>query len=367
MKLITSIKNIKRAVIQADKITSKNSSHPVLGSILLRTVKDGLNIRSTNLSLGVDITIPATVEKEGEVAVPGSLLVGIFSSLSEKDEITFDLIGDTLSVSAQGVNLVVNTIETDEFPSIPKVEGLSFSLSVKKFLNGLKSVYYSASVSDIKPEISSVFIYPENNDSLFFVATDTFRLAEKKINVESVPDFDGMLIPYKNIADILRVLGDHEEEDMEVIFNKNQISFKTKRVYLTSRLIDGVFPDYRQILPKENQTNIIVLKEDLINALRLANIFSDKFNQVTMVVDPKAGIFEISSKNAGVGENNSTLESTLSGESITLNINYKYLLDCFQSIFEESVTLEFTEAKRPMIVRAVSDKTFLYLIMPINR
>ncbi len=367
MKLKTTIQSLKSAIIQADKITSKNASHPILGSILLRTVKDGLNIRSTNLSLGVDITVPAIVEKEGERAVSGALLVGIFSSLSGKDEVSFDLVGDTLSVSTIGVNLVLNTIETEEFPSIPKVEGLSFNIPTSTLLKGLKSAYYAASVSDIKPEISTVFIYPENNDSLCFVATDTFRLTEKKIGVDNIPDFDGLLIPFKNVPEIMRVLGDHEDSDVEIVFNKNQISFSVKDVYLTSRLIDGVFPDYRQIIPKENKTEVIVLKDDLINALRLANVFSDKFNQVTVVIDPKANIFEISSKNAGVGENNTTLEATLSGEPIKLNINYKYLLDCFQSIHEDSVVLEFTESNRPMIIKPVSDKSFLYLIMPMNR
>ncbi len=367
MKIKTNIQKLRNAIIQADKITSKNASHPVLGSILLKTNKDSLSIRSTNLSLGIDITIKATVIEEGEVAVYGSLLVGIFSSLSSKEEVSLDLIDKTLSISAQGVNLIVNTLETEEFPSIPQVQGLTISVPVKVLLKGLRSVFYSASVSDIKPEISSVFMYPENQESLVFVSTDTFRLAEKFVEIETLPDFEGILIPFKNISEIIRVLGDNEENSVEVIFNKNQISFKSDDVYLTSRLVDGGFPDYRQIIPKEFKTQVIVLKQDLINALRLANIFSDKFNQVTMVIDPKASIFEISSKSSGVGENSTTLEATLSGEPITLNINYKYLLDCFQSILEDSVVLEFTESRKPMIVKGISNKTFMYLIMPINR
>jgi DNA polymerase III subunit beta len=367
MELSTNIQKLKTAIIQADKITSKNASHPILGAILLKTVEKGLNIRSTNLSLGVDITVPANIKKEGEIAVVGSLLVGIFSSLSGKEEVSFNLVGDTLSVSSAGSNLVVNTLATDEFPSIPKVEGLMFKISTSLFLQGLKAVYYAASVSDIKPEISSVFIYPENNNSITFVSTDTFRLAEKSIKVDSVPDFNGLLIPFKNISEIIRVLADHEDSDVEIIFNKNQISFQVEDIYLTSRLIDGLFPDYRQILPKDNQTQVIVLKQDLIDALRMANVFGDKFNQATIVIDPSDGIFEISSKNAGVGENNTTLDATLTGDSISLNINYKYLLDCFQSIHDDSVVLEFVNPKKPMIVKSVSDKTFLYLIMPMNR
>lgn len=366
MKLHTQTENLKRAIVQADKITSKNASHPILGSILLTATKAGLNIRSTNLSLGLDITIPAEVEKDGVVAVSGALLSGVASSLPGKDKVLFELVDDALSVSAPGVSAVVNTLPTEEFPIIPQVEGLSFSLPVEGFLRGLRSVYYAGAISDIKPEISSVYVYPDN-ESLVFVATDTFRLAEKKVDTIDLPDFDGFLIPHKNIGEIMRVLGDHESETMEVVCNKNQVSFRVKDVYLTSRLLDGVFPDYRQILPKEFKTQSIVLKQDITNALRLANVFGDKFNQATMVIDPKESIFEISSKNAGVGENNTTLEATLSGEPITMKINYKYLLDCFQSLHEDSLILECTESNRPLVVKSISDKSFLYLIMPINR
>jgi DNA polymerase-3 subunit beta len=367
MKVKTSVKKLRKAVIQADKITSKNASHPVLGSILLKTVEGGLSVRSTNLSLGVDIVIPAEIVKEGEVAVPGYLMTGIFSSLANKDSVSLDLVESTLSVSSSGVNLVVNTLETEEFPNIPRVDGLGFSLPVSALLKGLKAVYYAASVSDIKPEISSIFVYPENGDSVVFVATDTFRLAEKKVLVDSIPDFDGIMIPFKNISEIVRVLGDHEESDVEILFNKNQISFQVEDVYLTSRLIDGNFPDYRQILPKEYKTRVTVLKEDLTNALRLVNVFSDKFNQATLIVDPKAGVFEISSKNSGVGENNTTLDAMLEGEPIKINFNFKYLMDCFQSVYDESVVLEFNETNKPMFIKPVSDKSFLYLIMPMTR
>jgi DNA polymerase-3 subunit beta len=367
MKITTEVGKIKRALSQADKITSKNASHPILGSVLLEAKGEVLCIRSTNLSLGVEINTEAQVEKEGTIAVSGALLVNICNSLSLKDKVSLDVVGDTLSVSSGGVNLIINTLPYDEFPSIPRIEGIEFSVPVAAFLQGIKSVGYAAAVSEIKPEVSSVYIYPENGDSLVFVSTDTFRLAEKKVSVTEVPDFDGALIPFKNISEITRILSDHEEENVSVVCNKNQISFFVEGVYLTSRLIDGFFPDYRQILPKEHKTQVVVLKEDILNALRLANVFGDKFNQAKLVIDPKEGIFEISSKNSGVGENNTTLEATLSGEPISLNFNVKYLIDGFQSLFQESTVFEFTESHKPMVIKSMTDKSFLYLIMPINR
>ena len=150
-------------------------------------------------------------------------------------------------------------------------------------------------------------------------------------------------------------------------FNKNQISFSSDNVYLTSRVIDGVFPDYRQIIPKTSSTNVVLLKQDLLNALKLSNIFSDKFNQVNLKLSPKEKVFELSSANNDIGENKTYLDAALTGESIELSFNYKYFLDCFQSISTDSLSIKFSGAGSPLVVSPLGDTSFIYLIMPMNR
>jgi DNA polymerase-3 subunit beta len=245
------------------------------------------------------------------------------------------------------------------------VAGDSFEIESKKLIDGIKSVYYSSAVSDIKPEISSIFMYT-NQDNLTFVSTDSFRLAEKKIKVKGMEEILGILIPFKNVAEILRIFGEFQGL-IKVYFNKNQISFSCENVYLTSRVIDGIFPDYRQIIPKSFTTDAVVLKQDLLNALKLSNIFSDKFNQVNLKISPKEKIFELSSVNNDIGENKTNLDAVISGEDIELSFNYKYFLDCFQSITTDSVSIKFSGTQKPIVVSPVSDSSFTYLIMPMNR
>ena len=228
----------------------------------------------------------------------------------------------------------------------------------------MKGVYYSASVSDIKPEIGSIYIYPED-DILVFVATDSFRLAEKKIKIKQELKFDGILIPLKNTLEIIRLF-DGVTDDIKITLQKNQISLTTNNIYLTSRVVDGIFPDYKQIIPKEAKTQAVVLKQDFIGALKVANIFSDKFNQLMLTIKPKEKIFEIETKNSDIGENNSKISGALSGEEIIVNFNYKYILDCFQSITQDSLSLELNSSSRPMVIRGVGDSSFMYLIMPMN-
>jgi len=365
MKLECKIEEIKNKISQVERITGKNLTLPVLNSILLIASGKSLKLRSTNLSLGIEVEIPEKVEKEGIVAISGSVLSGVFSNVYQNENVFLESDDGNLMIKTKKSKIKLKGQPHDDFPTIPRVAGVDFEMDSKKLVDGIKSVYYSSSVSDIKPEISSVYMYT-NEDSLVFVSTDSFRLAEKKIKMKGVPEVPGVLIPFKNIPEILRVFGDYDS-DIKVCFNKNQISFSSDDTYLTSRIIDGVFPDYRQIIPKNSTTNAVLLKQDLLNALKISNIFSDKFNQVNLKISPKEKIFELSSLNNDIGENKTYVDAALTGENIELGFNYKYFLDCFQSLTTDSLSIKFSGASSPLVISPVSDSSFIYLIMPMNR
>lgn len=365
MKVECEIEKLKNSIMLAEKITGKNLTLPVLSSILIEANNKTLKLKAMNLSLGIEIEIPAKVEKEGVLAVSGNALAGVFSNIIQKENIILEGVNGNLSIKTKKNKIKLKGMPHEDFPTIPMVSGDNFEIEAKKISDGIKSVYYSASVSDIKPEISSVYIYNEN-DSLVFVATDSFRLAEKKIKLKKPLDDFKVLIPYKNISEILRVIGEGNQ-NIKVCFNKNQISFSQDNIYLTSRIIDGMYPDYRQIIPKESKTEIVLLKQDLLNALKISNIFSDKFNQLNLSVNTKDKVFELASSNNDVGENNTYLDAVLKGEDVTLSFNYKYFLDCFASLSTDSISIKLDGSFKPMIINSVSDNTFTYLIMPMNR
>ncbi len=364
MKVECSIEKIREAIISADRITGKNLTLPILGAILIIAEGKTIKIRATNLSLGIEIEVPAKIDQEGVVAIKSDIISTVFGSI-QNGMVSFHMDGDMFCITTKQNTISVKTLPSDDFPTIPVVSGESFSIQGKKFIEGIRAVAYSAAVSDIKPEISSVYIYPDQ-ESLVFVATDSFRLAEKKITVKKVPEFSGILIPFKNISEIVRIIGEYND-DIAICFSKNQMSILYESVYITSRLIDGIFPDYKQIIPKEFTTTITVLKSELVQALKVSNIFSDKFNQITLSIDPVKKHCGIYSKNVDIGENNTTLDTALSGLPIDVSLNHRYMVDCFQSIHTDSVTLSFTLPNKPVVLEGVSDKTFMYLIMPMNR
>lgn len=364
MKIECSTEKLRNALSSTERITGKNLTLPILSSTLLVASGKSVKIRATNLSIGIEVEIPAKILSEGVLVFKGDI---VFQALSgSKDElVTLENEGDLLKITTSQSVFSVKTYAHEDFPTIPLVEGEKVTISAKKLVDGIKSVSYSASISDIKPEISSIYMYLEE-EFLVFVATDSFRLAEKRIKVKNIDAFSPLLIPLKNVVEIVRIL-ETAEDDVSIVFSKNQVAFMFDRTYITSRVIDGVFPDYKQIIPKSKTTEAVILKQDMINTLKTVNIFSDKFNQINITISPKDKKCMVFAHNSDIGENISRLGAAMSGPEVELSFNYRYLIECFQSISSDSIVLECTEYNRPVIIKGVGDTTFKYLIMPMNR
>lgn len=352
------------AINSAEKVTGKNLTLPILSSILLETKQSSLVVRATNLDLGIEIITPAKIVEEGSVVVPGNLLSGLLSNVQE-EKITLETVEGGLVVSTKNTSSTIKTLPSEDFPIIPKVDALSVSFEASAFAHGLSSVWYSAAVTSMKPELASVYLYSDQGE-LVFVATDSFRLAEKRISLKKDKDIGSMLIPFKNIPEIVKFL-EATKGEVELSVDGGQVSFSREGGYLVSRIIEGTFPDYRQIIPKEAKTEAVVLKQDFLGALKLTHVFSDSFNQVSMRIIPGEKLFEMTTKNATLGENHTTLDAVLKGEDMVLSFNYKYIVDCFQSIRSDSLTLSFHGAGKPMLIQGVNDKSFLYVVMPMNK
>lgn len=355
---------LERAVIKADKITGRNLSLPVLNSILISIENKKVYIKATNLDLGIEIIVPAKIEGEGSVALPGAILRSYLSQIKSRTVI-LDFKNGIITITSDKGKTTLKTVNHEDFPIIPKLPNTSsFQINSNEFIDGLKSVWYTASPSSIKPELSSVYIY-HSFGKLVFVATDSFRLAEKKISFTHKDEFPSILIPFKNIPEIIRSLEGLEK--INILFTKNQIAFITESLYLTSRIVEGTFPDYKNIIPKEFTTEATLLKEDLIETLQVMHIFADKFNQVQLSLKPKEKYFEITSKNADLGEGSQRVDAALSGQNLDIAFNHRYISDVFQSISSDSVSLSFGGTQKPLLIRGVSDQSFVYIVMPMNR
>lgn len=368
MKLDINFQKLKEVVQMTERIAGKHATLPVLSCILIEVSKNRAIFKSTNLDVGAEISVAVKSIEDGSVAVPAHILSAFISQMyGDIQLVHLETVGGNLQVSSAKSKGIIKTIPPDDFPTIPKIsDGKKFKLPPDVLIKGLRSVWYSASTSSVKPELSSVYIY-RDGAMVVFAATDSFRLAEKKIQAPVGSELHEVLLPFKNIADVIRLL-EAMGSDIDVNISKNLISFEAKDMYIVSRVIDGVFPDYKQIIPKGYVTEAVVLKQDFLNALKISNIFSDKFNQIKLIADPKKKIFEIQTKNSDIGENKTSIDAALTGDPMEINFNYKYIADCFQSIDADSVSLQLSGLNRPMVIKPVSgDQTFMYLVMPMNR
>lgn len=366
MKFTVNKDLFQSAVAKAERITGKNLSLPVLRCALIEASGKTVKIRTTNLDLGMEIELAATVEKGGVVAIPADILNTFLTSSRGEGTISFELSDGHIKVLAPHSTTNITVYPHEDFPILPKVEDIElFTVSSSEFAAALRSVWWSATVSSIKPELSSVYVCG-NGDELCCVATDSFRLAEKKVRARAGKGFESILIPLKNAGEMIRHLEGHTG-DVVVRGNTHQISCVLGDIYLTSRVIDGTFPDYTQILPKEHQTEIIALKQDVLDALKQLRIFSDQFNKLTISVDPKAKKCVLKTTNTEVGDSTIELDGALSGDALDIHFNHSYVLDALQAIHTDSVALQFGGVGKPLTMRSVGDQSFVYIVMPMNR
>src|SRR3989338_4956187 len=357
---------IQKCIMSADRVTSKNSSLPILSSVLLTTNSKSIIIRATNLEVCVEFQIPADVKRDGNVAIPGALFSNILTSIPDEETITISVTDNVCKIITKTKNITIKGFIPDDFPTIPVInEGESFTIQSQSFIQGVKAVLMSAAVSDIKPEISSVYIY-QKEKYLIFAATDSFLLAEKKINYTGGHISQGVIIPIKNIIEIIKIF-EPLNENILIKITKTQISCVSKSVYITSRVIQGVYPDYEQILPKNNTTEVVMLKQDLINTLKLSTLFSDKFNKIQFIISPQQKKCSINTKNSDIGETEANLTVTMSGEPIEISLNGKHLFDCLNVVNEDSIVIQFNGSNKPAVIRGLGDQSFTYLTMPLTK
>jgi len=348
------------------KVASRNASLPVLQCVLITATADEIELRTTNLELGLRVVVPGKVVEPGSVAIPAATFLSTVSLL-QRPIVSLVVEEGVVTVGSEGSVTKIKTFPADDFPSMPAVSSSAQKVGGGLLALGLKSVAFAVSQSNIKPELGSVCVRQKEAHSLTFVATDSFRLAEKTVGAESVVLEGSLLIPGKNAAEIVRVL-EVVGEDPELSYTENQLSLSfPSGVQLVSRLVEGNFPDYEQIIPKEYQTHATVLVSDVLHALKKTNIFTNKFYQVAVGVDAEGGRLTLASENTDAGGTKEGLPATIEGTSLTLSFNQHYLHDPLTHLPDESTILSFAGIGRPMVMRGVHDKQFRYLVMPMNK
>lgn len=371
MKLIVLKSNLLEALSYVEKAIGENANLPILRSVLMKTDGNKIVVTSTNLELAVTYAFSGKIVENGEVAIPFSVFYSMVRNLNA-ERITLEVKGGKLLVSTDNYEATIQGQEAKEFPIIPSLHGASEGLTtdLKTFTEALQKAAVAAQYSEIRPEISGVLLRVD--DHAFCVATDSFRLAERRLDPTEVKSsFTSpvkAIIPIRTVEEILKIFSSLEKQDgsLEVLIDSTQILFTTQSLQAISRLIDGNFPEYTAIVPKQTDSEIAVPRQELMNAVKLVSAFSGRANDIVMRIGENKKYVELYSGDASVGENQYKIPARIKGDGATLTFNWRYLLDGIRIFTGDDVVIGVNSSDKPVKITSPKDALLTYVVMPIK-
>jgi DNA polymerase-3 subunit beta len=361
--------NLARGLQVVSRAVSTRSTLPVLANVLLKTEDAGLKLTATNLEIGITYWVPGKVDQDGAITVPARLLTDLVNSLPSSERVDLELqAGDTLHIRCGRFETHVKGIDADEFPAIPVAgERPTTRIAQRDLRSALEQTTFAAASDEARPILTGVLAKFEG-DRLTLAAADNYRIAVKSIGVLDPVEESSLVIPARSLNELGRVLAD-VDDPVEVVLSpaRNQILFHLEGIDLVSRLIDGQFPNYQQVIPTGHTTRAVVDRDEFHKAVRLAALIASSSANIVKLqvgIDGEAGVTV--SANAEVGDNEGRVEAEVEGDGTTIAFNARYLTDVLQNVEAEQFALELSGPLSPGVFRPIGDDRYIHVVMPVR-
>lgn len=364
MKLQVTQENLAKALNIVSKIANIKTQMPILDNVLLKTDGNRLLIASTNLEIASTQYIGAKISQAGTITIPARIITDFVNNLPA-DIIDLTVEGNQLKIVSGKFSSVINGADAEEFPDLPIIDEESatkITLSANLFKEAINQTIIATSSDIARPVLMGVLWRVIDGD-LFFVATDGYRLSERKV---TKTDYDlDIIIPTQTLQEVLRAMTDQDEE-VEILIADNQIRFRVNETEIISQLIEGTFPDYKRLIPDNNSVELNLAKSDFSKAVKIASYFTQhSSNGVTMTIDDDKQTVFLKSIASEIGENISELEAEIKGNG-QITLNSKYLNDCLNIIHDDQIQMEFNGKLAPCVIKSIKDSDFIHIIMPLK-
>lgn len=366
MEVQVTQENLSKALSNVGRVASSKADLQILGNILLRTDGNQLCLAATNLEIASTEKIGAKIIKHGSVTIPARLITELVQNLP-KETLTLTVKNSILHIETQGNTSTVNGMSDEEFPELPVIDEsqtVKYEITVGDFKEASSQTLITASNDATRPVLTGVYWHTFEGN-LYFVATDGYRLTERRV-MKAEADLS-VIVPVSTIQEVLRTIDD-DNEAVEVLFDDSQVRFRVNDNEITSRLIDGAFPDYRQLIPNTTATTIQFERADLQRAVKVTSLFSSQTAKtIQLEVDTKAGQVKISSVASELGKNDSIISTESKGESGVVSVNSRYLLDALSVVGSDAVTFSFSGKLAPCVIAPIDEKLgYKHIIMPVK-
>jgi DNA polymerase-3 subunit beta len=360
--------NLARGLQVVSRAVSGRSTLPVLSNVLLKTEDAGLKLTATNLEIGITAWVPGRIDGEGTLTVPARLLTDVVGGLPAGERVDLEVDGVTLHIKAGRFQTHLRGIDAEEFPVIPSPgERPTTRVGQGALRKALSEVAFAAATDEARPILTGV-LTRFSGDRLTLAAADNYRIAVKSLPILDPVEDTSLVVPARSYSELMRVLNDSDDPvEIMLASSKSQILFHLEGVDLVSRLIDGQFPNYQQVLPTSHATRAVADRDELLKAVRLsALIASSAANVVKLSLSSDGpGTITIAAA-ADVGDATGEVEAAVEGEAVQIAFNARYLQEALQNVDAEQLALEFSGPLSPGVLRPTADEHYVHVIMPVR-
>ena len=369
MKVVCLQENLAHGLGIAGRGVSTHGSLPILGNVLLRTDAGRLRLTATNLEVGINCWVPAKVDDEGAITVPAKLFIDFVNSLPAGNvELSLNVRTKTVHIKSGPYEANIKGMDAEEFPIIPQIpERPTTRMAQGTLRRMIGEVAFVAATDDSRPVLTGV-LTTFAGDLVTMAAADPYRLSVRHAQLlDRVDPSIEVIIPAKSLFEVARILED-TPVDILVTPNGSQVIFHTDEADLVSRIIEGQFPNYKQVIPTSHSTRVLAQREELLKATRLASYFArDAANMLRFQVDPSNDPPLVITANAAeVGDNTGRIDATVEGQATTIAFNSRFVADALSSLSAPEVALELGGPLAPGVVRIVGDDSYLHVVMPLR-
>ncbi len=367
MELEVEANKLSKALNVVSRVAAgSKATLPILNNALIRVDEGKVSLTTTNLDMAVVDYLPVSKSSDGVITVPARLLAEFVANLPKSNIVKLSVDGMKVNIESKGYKSTLNGVAADDFPELPGIDekkAVRYKMGVDEFKVGVNQVMVASSNDMTRPALTGVY-FNTSEGSLYIAATDGYRLSERTF-IEKVESEVKAIVPTASLAEVMRSLSEDAEE-IEILFDETQVRFRVGEIEITSKLIDGSFPDYRQLIPKENEAEIIVDKSELVRVTKLAALFAREVGgSIVLEAKTSTGTFAVASVANEFGENTSEIETEIPKDERVV-LNSRFLIDALNALEEDKVKLGFSGKLNPIVVSNEKSKKYTHIIMPLK-
>ena len=366
LKITIDQAQLLKALAHTQSIVERRQTIPVLSNVLIETSPNGILLKATDNEIEIAETVPAEVEEEGAITVPAHKLYDIVRRLPDGSQLSLTASDTTgqVTLACGRSRFALASLPADGFPTMAKEEApFTFDLATADLADMIGKTGFAVSVEETRYNLNGIYLH-QKDGNLIAVATDGHRLAfTKRALPEGAKDIPGVIIPRKTITELTKLLGENADA-VGVSLSANQIRFKLNKVELSSRLIDGTYPEYEKVIPANNDKKMVADTKALSQVVERVSVVSEKSRGIKLAIQPN--LLQVSAAAADEGSAEDELDITYDGVATDIGFNFRYLLDILAQIKGTQAQMLFEDSVSPVILQDTNDENTLYVLMPMR-